>query len=124
MTPSVLAALLLQSMESVRIPKLPFGKEKGKGKGKEKSSRNTRPLKAVQGIKAWAKAQSVMLYGVEHDEIWVHEGFNEASSVCFLQAASEMAIHVIGLLHCMFLCERHTCSAAATCFGGVKKLEE
>ncbi|BDA48953.1 probable phospholipase A1 EG1, chloroplastic/mitochondrial at C-terminar half [Coccomyxa sp. Obi] len=65
----------IKSMESVRIPKLPFGKGKRKGKGRGKSSR---PLKAVQGIKAWAKAQSVSLYGVEHDEIWVHEGFNEA----------------------------------------------
>ena len=81
---SACCMLLLQSMESVRIPKLPFGKGKGKGKGK--SSRHTRPLKAVQGIKAWAKAQSVMLYGVEHDEVWVHEGFNEARSNHFLQA--------------------------------------
>ncbi|EIE18845.1 alpha/beta-hydrolase [Coccomyxa subellipsoidea C-169] len=62
----------IKSMERVRLPKLPFGKKKKKG------SRKTRPLKAVQGLKAWAKAQSVMLYGVEHDEIWVHEGFNEA----------------------------------------------
>ncbi|KAK9918553.1 hypothetical protein WJX75_004940 [Coccomyxa subellipsoidea] len=62
----------IKRMEKVRMPKLPFGKKMKKGSGK------TRPLKAVQGIKAWAKAQSVMLYGVEHDEIWVHEGFNEA----------------------------------------------
>ena len=60
-------------MEKVRLPKLPFGK-------KSRGSRKTRPLKAVQGMKAWAKAQSVMLYGVEHDEIWVHEGFNEVSA--------------------------------------------
>ena len=64
----------VQSMERVRLPKLPFGKKK-----KKKGSRKTRPLKAVQGLKAWAKAQSVMLYGVEHDEIWVHEGFNEVT---------------------------------------------
>lgn len=57
-------------MEAVRLPKLPFGNGRKKGGA-------TRPLKAVQGMKQWAKAQSVMLYGVEHDEIWVHEGFNE-----------------------------------------------
>lgn len=62
-------------MEKVQMPKLPFGKKMKKGSGK------TRPLKAVQGMKAWAKAQSVMLYGVEHDEIWVHEGFNEVSAL-------------------------------------------
>ncbi len=32
-----------------------------------------------------AKAQSVMLYGVEHDEVWVHEGFDEACFDNFLQ---------------------------------------
>ena len=30
---------------------------------------------APQGLSGWAKAQMMMIYAVEHDEIWVHKGF-------------------------------------------------
>jgi hypothetical protein len=60
-----------QGMETIRLPKLPFGK------GGSQRGSHTRPLKAVQQMKEWAKAQTIMLYAVEHDEIWVHKGFND-----------------------------------------------
>ena len=67
----------LQRMERVRLPRVPFGKAgAARGKGRRKKGR-TRPLRAVQHMKAWVKSQAVMLYGVEHDELWVHKGFCE-----------------------------------------------
>jgi hypothetical protein len=69
-------------MERVRLPKLPklpFGSRRRAGRrGKRKGGgKATRPLAAVQGLKAWVKSQAVMLYGVEHNELWVHQGFCE-----------------------------------------------
>ena len=34
---------------------------------------------APQGLSGWAKAQMMMIYAVEHDEIWVHKGFLQVS---------------------------------------------
>lgn len=63
----------VQGMETIRMPKVPFV-EKWSGK-----SGKTRPLKMVQRLKEWARAQAIMLYAVEHDELWVHKGFNDVS---------------------------------------------
>ena len=73
----------VQRMERLRLPKLPFAGQRRSQKrhrrhgAKRGGGKVTRPLAAVQGMKAWVKSQAVMLYGVEHDELWVHEGFCE-----------------------------------------------
>ena len=36
---------------------------------------------APQGLSGWAKAQMMMIYAVEHDEIWVHKGFLQVSLI-------------------------------------------
>lgn len=71
--------LCMQGMERIQLPKVPFlgnGKKAG-GDRKKDGGRRTRPLKAVQRMREWARAQAIMLYAVEHDELWIHKGFHD-----------------------------------------------
>ena len=46
----------------------------------KRKARKTRGRSAPKGLSGWAKAQMMMLYAVEHDEMWCHKGFLQA---CF-----------------------------------------
>ena len=75
----------------MRLPKLPFGNGRSvRGRGRHRKKR-TQPLRAVQHMKAWLKSQAVMLYGVEHDELWVHKGFCEVS--VSMGSAAQAVLH-------------------------------
>ena len=41
----------------------------------KRKARKTRGRSAPKGLSGWAKAQMMMLYAVEHDEMWCHKGF-------------------------------------------------
>jgi len=41
----------------------------------KRKANKTRGRKAPKGLSGWAKAQMMMIYAVEHDEMWCHKGF-------------------------------------------------
>lgn len=53
-------------------------------KGKKKNS-------VTKGLSGWAKAQMMMLYALEHDSKWVHNGFLQVA----IQANSPLFGHLL-----------------------------
>lgn len=47
---------MMQGIENIRIPRMPFSKKNKKGN-------RTRALASVETLRQWAKTQAVMLYG-------------------------------------------------------------
>ena len=62
----------LQALE--KVPGIHLVNQIIKQKAKKTGGRS-----APQGLSGWAKAQMMMIYAIEHDEMWCHKGFLQAS---------------------------------------------
>ena len=43
----------------------------------KRKAQQSRSKNAPKGLSGWAKAQMMMVYAIEHDEMWCHRGFLE-----------------------------------------------
>ena len=64
----------LQTLE--KVPGIHLVNQIIKQKAKKTGGRS-----APQGLSGWAKAQMMMIYAIEHDEMWCHKGFLQVSLV-------------------------------------------
>lgn len=46
----------------------------------KRKAKKTGGRSAPQGLSGWAKAQMMMIYAIEHDEMWCHKGFLQVAS--------------------------------------------
>lgn len=44
----------------------------------KRKAKKTGGRSAPKGLSGWAKAQMMMIYAIEHDEMWCHKGFLQA----------------------------------------------
>ena len=81
----------------------------------------------MAGLKAWVKSQAVMLYGVEHDELWVHQGFCEVGAVlkpfsCLCFVFSRASAPETASIGASGRCTCHVVHSQNGCHGGTAKL--
>ena len=62
----------MQALE--KVPGIHLVNQVIKQKAKKTGGRS-----APKGLSGWAKAQMMMIYAIEHDEMWCHKGFLQAS---------------------------------------------
>ena len=80
-TPLINFYAVIQALE--KVPGIHLINQIIKQKAKKTGGRS-----APQGLSGWAKAQMMMIYAIEHDEMWCHKGFLQARHLSSTAAAT------------------------------------